>query len=77
MTWRFADPSIDGPSLKERIEAMPTFPIIYKMIPVQFAFLVSKDGMVQINPVSDVPKKMKFESEKKARKFISNYKEQL
>lgn len=53
-----------------------TYPILYKIIPVQFAFYVSKDGTVQITTISDIPKKLKFKDEKDARKFISKYKQQ-
>lgn len=54
-----------------------TSPIIYKQIPTQYAFYVSKDGTLKITPVTDVPKVMKFKGEKEARKFIQNYKIQL
>ena len=54
-----------------------TYPIEYKIIPTQYAFYVHEDGTLDITPVTKVAKKMKFESEKEARKFIKNYKEQL
>lgn len=54
-----------------------TNPMIYKDIVVQHVFLVSKDGTLQITPVSDVPKKMKFKNEREAREYVQNYKVQL
>lgn len=54
-----------------------TYPIIYKTIPTLYAFYVHEDGTLQITPVTKVAKEMKFTSEKEARKFIKNYKEQL
>lgn len=52
-------------------------PLIYKTIPTQFVFLVSKDGTLNITQVSDVPKELKFKSEKEARKYIDKYDVQL
>lgn len=52
-------------------------PLYYKLIPVQYVFLVSKDGTLKIKPVSDVPKEIKFKSEKEALEYIKNYKVQL
>lgn len=54
-----------------------TYPIEYKVVPVQHAFLVSSDGTLQIRQVTKVEREMKFKSEKEARKFIRNYKVQL
>lgn len=54
-----------------------TYPVVYKTIPVRFAFYVHENGLVQIMPVSEIAKELKFGSEKEARKFIKNYKEQL
>lgn len=54
-----------------------TYPIVYKIIPTQYAFYVHEDGLIQITPVSKIAKELKFGSEKEARKFIKNYKEQL
>lgn len=53
------------------------YPLIYKTIATQYVFLVGKDGTLQITPVSDVPKTMKFESEKEAREYVDQYEVQL
>ena len=47
------------------------------MIPVQFAFLVGKDGTLQIQAVSKLDREIKFKNEKEARNYINNYNEQL
>lgn len=54
-----------------------TYPIEYKTIPVQFAFLVSADGTVQIQPAGKLKDTLKFDSEKEAREYISNLTEIL
>lgn len=54
-----------------------TTPIIYKSVPVQFAFYVHKDGRLQVTQVSKVEREIKFNSEKEARTFIKNYKKLL
>lgn len=54
-----------------------TYPIVYKIIPTQYAFYVHEDGTLEITPVTKIAKTMKFENEKEAREFIKNYKEQL
>lgn len=51
-------------------------PIEYRLIPTQYAFLVSEDGTLQIKQMTDVPKTMKFASEQEAREFIKEYKVQ-
>lgn len=53
------------------------YPIEYKMIPVQFAFLVSHDGTVQMSPVdkSKMEQNLEFKSEAEAREFISQLNE--
>jgi hypothetical protein len=51
------------------------YPIEYKMIPTQFAFLVGDDGTVQIKQVTKPPKEMKCKDVKEARKFIREFKE--
>lgn len=47
------------------------------MIPVQFAFLVSHDGTVQMSPVdkSKMEQNLEFKSEAEAREFISQLNE--
>jgi len=52
-----------------------TYPIEYKSIPVQFAFLVHKDGGLQIKMLSPLPPFKQFDSEKEARQFIKELKE--
>lgn len=54
-----------------------TYPIEYKMIPVQHAFYVHEDGTLQITPLTKVDRVMKFKNEKEAREFINSYKIQL
>ncbi len=54
-----------------------TYPIIYKTIPVQFAFLVHEDGRLQIKMLSPVESEKKFNSEKEAREYIESLKEIL
>lgn len=54
-----------------------TYPIEYKVVPVQHAFLVSSDGTLQIRQVTKVEREMKFKSEREAREFIRDYKIQL
>lgn len=54
-----------------------TSPIVYKKIPVQFAFLVHEDGRLQIKMLSPLPAEKNFESDKEARKFIRELKEIL
>lgn len=53
------------------------YPIEYKPIRVQFAFLVSADGTVQMQPVTPIERTRTFASEKEARAFISNLSELL
>lgn len=52
-------------------------PLIYKMIPTQYVFMIDKDGTLNIQQVIDLPKKMKFNSVKEAEEFIKSYDEQL
>jgi hypothetical protein len=52
-----------------------TYPIIYKQLKVQFAFLVHEDGRLQIQMLHPLETEKKFESEKEARKFIKELKE--
>jgi hypothetical protein len=52
-------------------------PIIYKMIPTQYAFYVSEDGTLQIQAVTKIPTVKKFNSPVEAREFINNYIQQL
>lgn len=50
-----------------------TYPIEYKMIPTQYAFLVSEENgkyRVQVQAVTRL-KEQVFESEKEAREFIN------
>jgi hypothetical protein len=47
-----------------------TYPIIYKQISVQVAFLVHEDGTLQIKMLSPLPGEMKFANEKDAREYI-------
>jgi hypothetical protein len=54
-----------------------TYPIVYKSILVQFAFLVHKDGKLQIKMLSPLPPEKKFDSEKEAREYVKNLKEIL
>lgn len=54
-----------------------TYPIIYKMIPTQYAFYISEDGTVQIQPITKLPKEMKFATEEEAREYVERYDEQL
>lgn len=54
-----------------------TYPIEYKKILVQFAFLVHKDGTLQITPVTKVEREMKFKNDKEARNYVENYHVQL
>ena len=53
------------------------YPIEYKTIPVQFAFLVSKDGTIEMKSIPKTHNKLKFKDEKEARKYIKNLKELL
>lgn len=53
------------------------YPILYRKIPVQFAFMVHEDGRVQVSMLHPLEKEMKFKSEKEAREFISKLKEIL
>lgn len=53
------------------------YPIIYKTIPVQYAFLVSDNGTLQIQQVTKHDTVKKFASEQEAREFINNYNQQL
>jgi hypothetical protein len=52
-----------------------TYPIVYKTLKVQFAFLVHEDGRLQINMLSPLPPEKKFDSEKEAREYVKNLKE--
>lgn len=52
-------------------------PIIYRTIPVQFAFYVHEDGRLQISQCSPVKKEIKFKSEKEARDYVKILKEIL
>jgi len=54
-----------------------TYPIIYKQIPVQFAFYVHLDGRLQVEMLYPVKKEIKFESEKEARDYVEKLKEIL
>ena len=54
-----------------------TYPIIYKTLKVQFAFMVHSDGRLQIKMLSPMEAEKKFESEKEAREFIKKLKEVL
>jgi hypothetical protein len=54
-----------------------TYPIIYKQLKVQFAFLVHKDGRLQIQMLHPLETEKKFKSEKEAREFIKELKEIL
>lgn len=54
-----------------------TYPIVYKMIPTQYAFYIYEDGTVQIQPITKLPKEMKFDTEAAAREYIERYDEQL
>jgi hypothetical protein len=54
-----------------------TYPIIYKTIPVQFAFMVHADGRLQIKMLSPMEVEKKFKTEKEAREFVDNLKEVL
>jgi hypothetical protein len=51
------------------------YPIEYKTIPVQFSFLISKDGTLKMQPVQQVIQEKKFKNEKEAREYIKNLKE--
>lgn len=53
------------------------YPIIYKVIPTQYAFYVSEDGTVQIQAVTKIPTVKKCKDTTEAREFINNYIEQL
>jgi hypothetical protein len=54
-----------------------TYPIIYKQIPVQFAFMVHADGRLQIKMLSPMEVEKKFETEKEAREYVESLKEVL
>ena len=49
-----------------------TNPIIYKTLEVQFAFMVHKDGRLQIKMLSPMEQEKKFESEKEAREYVQS-----
>lgn len=54
-----------------------TYPILYKTIPTQYAFLVSKSGKVKIRALRDLPAEKEFESEDEAREWIESLKSVL
>ena len=54
-----------------------TYPIIYKQLKVQFAFLVHEDGRLQIQMLHPLETEKKFDSEKDAREYVKNLKEIL
>jgi hypothetical protein len=54
-----------------------TYPIIYKKLNVQFAFLVHKDGRLQIKMLSPLETEKKFETEQEARDYVESLKEIL
>lgn len=54
-----------------------TYPIEYRTIPTEYSFLVESDGTLHIQPVTNIPRTIKFKDEAEAREYISNYKEQL
>jgi hypothetical protein len=54
-----------------------TYPIIYKTIPVQFAFLVHEDGRLQIQMLHPLETEKKFKSEKEARDYVKSLKKIL
>lgn len=39
--------------------------------------MVDTTGLLQIKPVTDVPKEIQFKSEKDARDYVKNYNQQL
>jgi hypothetical protein len=49
-----------------------TYPIIYKMIPTQYAFLINSNGLIQIQQVTPQPPTKQFTSEQEAREYINN-----
>jgi hypothetical protein len=54
-----------------------TYPIIYKQLKVQFAFLVHEDGRLQIQMLHPLETEKKFDSPKEARRYVKNLKEIL
>lgn len=59
------------------INEFTTYPLIYKMIPTQWVFIIYSDGSVNCQIAHDIPSKMKFDTLKKARAFIKKYKEHI
>lgn len=53
---------------------MTSYPIIYRTIPTQYAFLVSDDGTVKVNVLNSMGEH-KFANESEARKWINGLKE--
>lgn len=51
------------------------YPIIYKVIPTQYAFYVHDDGTVNTHQVNVPPSTKKFKDIKKAQDYINNLKE--
>ena len=53
------------------------YPIIYKTLKVQFAFMVHEDGRLQIKQLTPIESEKQFSSEKEARAFVEKLKEVL
>jgi hypothetical protein len=53
------------------------YPIIYKQIPVQFAFMIHEDGRLQAIMLNPILQEKKFENGKEARKYVENLDEIL